>query len=68
MDAREAIKQKYDAEAKDYTDIAVMGLRQAPAFGDAMFFDTLSSFTLAAATPLDQKSTSHLVSPAWRKD
>lgn len=66
--ARKAILEKYKVNGEFYDDVMVVGLGQAAKEGDKLFFDALSDFTIASATPLPPQQAKHLFSPAWTID
>lgn len=67
--ARKVIPESYyNRDGELYSDILSIGLGQSPKGGDKLFFDALSDYTIATATPMRPESAKHLLSPAWSKD
>lgn len=66
--ARSGIKKLYGRDGGFYEDLLFIALGQPPQQGDKLFFNAISDFTLAAATPIRPEAASHLLARPWSVD
>lgn len=66
--SRTQISYAYERDINYYMNPVVIGLNQNPKVADRMFFNSLPTWIIAAAAPMQLKSFSHLLSRGWQRD
>lgn len=65
--SRLEVQRTYEREIIYYLNIAA-GLNQTPKSANAMFFNALPAWVIAASTPMSLSALSHFASEGWRRD